>query len=467
MAFLQSYTQPGVYTQVITQNAGVPLFGDTRIPILIGEGQEVFTQNNVEMHRGSSAVQDDKVVNENISNQVNGVTRSFQLTYFPVVVGDGTGTITNDYRNIQVLANNIPVTVISLNGTTGVFQTQQIIPSGTNVVVNYNFKRRDTQVINEDLSAQIPSFASLALQTGIVLGVTNPGILGNNVNVAVTLSNTATVFNSSVAANVATVGATGIGSFSTSTPVILSGLTHVTAANGTFTPSRVNNAVNTVTAVALTTNVVTVTAANSLQVGDFVALNITSPVTNVALTANVATLTAVNNYAVGDTVTVSGLTNTLFNGTWTVTGSTGTTFTFALTHANVGTVADSGVAAWNTLNGTAPVAVTGATGTNFTYALTHANITSTVQGGTATGANFNFALTTANVSAGAETGSASGPGVVDTLAITGAGTDTISIEAKKSDGTVRTLANLQTLLANTTISTLSAGNLAVNSLAAA
>jgi hypothetical protein len=74
-------------------------------------------------------------------------------------------------------------------------------------------------------------------------------------------------------------------------------------------------------------------------------------ISNKALTSNVATLTtnASHGLAVGDLVEVAGV-DSVFDGTWTVaTVPTGTTFTYARTNTNVGTVAVSPVApAWKT-----------------------------------------------------------------------------------------------------------------------
>jgi hypothetical protein len=67
-------------------------------------------------------------------------------------------------------------------------------------------------------------------------------------------------------------------------------------------------------------------------------------ITNVALTSNLATITAVNVFQPGDVVTITGLTTSALNGTWTVTAASNTTFTFALTHANISSTADSGLA---------------------------------------------------------------------------------------------------------------------------
>jgi hypothetical protein len=76
-------------------------------------------------------------------------------------------------------------------------------------------------------------------------------------------------------------------------------------------------------------------------------------VNNKALTSNVATLTtpAAHGLAVGDIVEVAGI-DSVFDGTWAVASvPTSTTFTFARTNANVGTVAVSPVApGWRTHN---------------------------------------------------------------------------------------------------------------------
>lgn len=93
-----------------------------------------------------------------------------------------------------------------------------------------------------------------------------------------------------------------------------------------------------------------VTGAPTLTTFTFVHTNGTlanRTVTNVALTSNVATLTTstAHGFTTGDTVVVSGVTNNsnLFNGTYTVTGTpTATTFTYAKTNANIGSAAATG-----------------------------------------------------------------------------------------------------------------------------
>src|SRR5208282_4898704 len=209
MALFTSYAPPGVYTNVILQTSSAPTLGTARIPVIIGEGQQNFNANNVELFRGSSSVQDDQSVNENISNQVTGLTRSFQTSFYPVTDGSGKGTITNTPSAVQVESidpsgNVVPVTVISLNGATGQFTTQLIIPSGYELLITYFFKRGDTFIgiggvapynVPENLLPQIPSTASLTVMDAggsppgtqtVVLGLSTPGQTGNLVTLQFT-----------------------------------------------------------------------------------------------------------------------------------------------------------------------------------------------------------------------------------------------------------------------------------------
>ena len=70
----------------------------------------------------------------------------------------------------------------------------------------------------------------------------------------------------------------------------------------------------------------------------------TVSITNVALTSNVVTITTAvaHGLGTGQVVTVAATTNTGVNGTYTITGTTSTTFTYALTASNITSVADTG-----------------------------------------------------------------------------------------------------------------------------
>jgi hypothetical protein len=187
MALFQSYAKPGVYTSVQIESAGQSLFGNARIPVLIGEGLQYFTFNNAELIRGSSAVADNQVVDEDLSGQVTGLTNQFQVTYFPVTDGTGKGVVTNDPSKIIVTSEGLPLTVVSLTGASGQFITQELIPLGNDLHVSYYFKRTDTLITNEDLSAQIPTFATLVygtLPNQLTFSLSIPGDLGNDVTLA-------------------------------------------------------------------------------------------------------------------------------------------------------------------------------------------------------------------------------------------------------------------------------------------
>lgn len=74
---------------------------------------------------------------------------------------------------------------------------------------------------------------------------------------------------------------------------------------------------------------------------------VSAAVSNVALTSNAATLTtsSAHGFKPADQVVVSGLATTDLKGTYiVVTTPTTTTFTYTLTHANIGSTADSGTA---------------------------------------------------------------------------------------------------------------------------
>lgn len=134
---------------------------------------------------------------------------------------------------------------------------------------------------------------------------------------------------------------------------------------------------------ALTSNVVTLTSSSahgfltgqSLTVGG---VDTQVAITNKAIASNVATLTtaAAHGYAVGDTVVITGV-DSIFNGTFTLTsGTTGSTLKYAVTAADVTSVASTGgIATRSLFNGVYTIASVPSTVT-LTYAKTHADVTS-------------------------------------------------------------------------------------------
>lgn len=190
MALFDQYTKPGVYTRETVDNPGAILFGDLRIPIFVGEGTEEVVASNVTLHRGSSSAADDLIVKENFSDQLydlNGdplaPTRTFHLTYYPVVKGDGTGTVTNLVTDVIILANDVPVVVTSLNGVTGEIMLHDLMVAGTSLTATYYFKKMDTEFF-EDISTQVPAYATWVTQPNMVVTLSNPGALGNQVTLS-------------------------------------------------------------------------------------------------------------------------------------------------------------------------------------------------------------------------------------------------------------------------------------------
>ena len=121
-------------------------------------------------------------------------------------------------------------------------------------------------------------------------------------------------------------------------------------------PGYVPNTEGEGTGFIVVPNVVGLATADAIEVlvdAGFVAGDITTAsavtvaVTNVSLTSNVATLTtdAGHGFAVGDEVVIAGLTDTTFNGTFTLTGTAGTDqLVFALEDDDVSATSDSGTA---------------------------------------------------------------------------------------------------------------------------
>jgi len=71
---------------------------------------------------------------------------------------------------------------------------------------------------------------------------------------------------------------------------------------------------------------------------------VTPAISNVALTSNVVTITtaAAHGYAAGDSATIAAVTNTAVNGTFTLLTASASTLTYALTHGNISSGADTG-----------------------------------------------------------------------------------------------------------------------------
>lgn len=163
------YAPPGVYTRTIFENPVASALEALKIPVFIGEGSENLVQNNLEVIRGSSSTNDQKVVQEDETGravvsvsgtgvvtlgQFDGVRTKFQVRNFPVVTGDGTGTTSTNRSDAAATINGQPIVVLRIDGAKGIIELAQPPKVGDLVRCTYFFDRTDT-LITEDLSSQV------------------------------------------------------------------------------------------------------------------------------------------------------------------------------------------------------------------------------------------------------------------------------------------------------------------------
>ena len=148
------YAPPGVYTNTTLDSAVGGLLANIRIPALIGTADEIKLVSGYELYRGSSATQDNKKTNEDVSGQATGTNRIFQVANSPIVAGDGRGVVTNNTNNVEVFVNAVKVVVAKVDGLTGQITLALAPKSSDTVTINYFYKKTDTKVIDEDLSDQ-------------------------------------------------------------------------------------------------------------------------------------------------------------------------------------------------------------------------------------------------------------------------------------------------------------------------
>lgn len=159
MGPLESFVFPGVYVRTQTEAAGASAAGDIRFPAFVGVSAETTRVSNFEMVRGSSAIADNLILDENETDKFDGTNNTFTVDNFPIVTGSGEGKVATSPNNIIVTVNDENVAVNSVNGLTGEVTLVQV-PAETDIVrANYYYKRRDTYITDEDLSDQVDGSA--------------------------------------------------------------------------------------------------------------------------------------------------------------------------------------------------------------------------------------------------------------------------------------------------------------------
>ena len=152
---LESFAFPGVFTRTVNQPSSVSAAGNIRYPAIIGTSAEEERVSDYEMVRGSSAIADNVIVDEEVSSQLDGSNKTFTVQNFPLVKGDGRGTVADQPTEVLVTVNGEIVAVNSINGLTGEITLVGIPTEDDTVRVSYYFKRRDTFIEDEDISEQV------------------------------------------------------------------------------------------------------------------------------------------------------------------------------------------------------------------------------------------------------------------------------------------------------------------------
>lgn len=163
MGPLESFVFPGVYVRTNTEAAGVTAAGDLRIPAFVGVSAETVRVGNFEMVRGSSAIADNLILDEDVNSpvvQLSGTENSFTVQNYPIVTGDGSGKVATSPGSVIVTVNGQNVAVNAVNGLTGEVTLVEIPLATDEVRANYYFKRRDTYIENEDISTQVTGSAT-------------------------------------------------------------------------------------------------------------------------------------------------------------------------------------------------------------------------------------------------------------------------------------------------------------------
>ena len=167
----KSYAPPGVYTQTFFESPVAGGLDTFKLPVIVGEGSESLVQSDLQVVRGSSSTEDQRVVDEDATGRAvafinqagvvtlgnfNGTIDKLQVRHYPIVTGAGSGTTSNNRTDMAVTINGTPIVVRAVSGTKGIVQLAQAPMPGDLVRVTYFYKRTDT-LITDDVSEQVPN----------------------------------------------------------------------------------------------------------------------------------------------------------------------------------------------------------------------------------------------------------------------------------------------------------------------
>jgi hypothetical protein len=174
------YAPPGVYTRTLFESPVQGVLAGLRIPVFIGTGSEILVQDDLEVVRGSSSTVDQRIIQENLANRAvvsvsqsgavtlgafNGSLRRAQVRHYPIVNGNGTGTVATKASSVSITVNGEPVVVTYIDGANGIVELAYGPEATDDVRITYFFKRTDT-LITDNLSAQVSSDAATVYGLG-------------------------------------------------------------------------------------------------------------------------------------------------------------------------------------------------------------------------------------------------------------------------------------------------------------
>jgi len=152
----QAVVSPGTFVETIVDRRAASLAGVSRIPFVVGWGEEEQLISDTRIARGSSAIADTLVYQEDLSDQIDAINgnRIFTVENFPIVSGDGTGKVTVDPNDVEVLLNGSRAALIALRGSVGEIEMAQIPQTGDTLTITYYYRRSDTLLTDQDMSDQ-------------------------------------------------------------------------------------------------------------------------------------------------------------------------------------------------------------------------------------------------------------------------------------------------------------------------
>lgn len=139
---------PGAYSSASSTSNASPYVGG-RVGAIIGKANPIKKALDTPVIRGSSSELPIKVQEEDLTSQINGVTRVFYVANLPVVSEDL--SVSNNTNDIRVFHNGQPIPASSLVGSSGKITLVTIPQDGDTLTVAYFYKKTDVKAFEDYL----------------------------------------------------------------------------------------------------------------------------------------------------------------------------------------------------------------------------------------------------------------------------------------------------------------------------